>query len=256
MKNFRRLKKIILTALWSSSLLVFVFLFTLGRNKWKATAFCSRCARFWARGMARILNMKITVCGDPSSAAGKLVLSNHLGYLDIIAEGTLFPLRFAPKAEMRKWPFFGPLVAVSRPVWIDRKNRIRAAQTAGEIADTLKNDLSMLVYPEGTSTDGKNGLLPFKSTAFESVLNTDVSMLPVLVTHKESPEGSFDPAWYGDISFLPHVWGVLGLKEIHTCVYIMQVEDHLPGEDRKSLASRMHDLMDGEYRRICALSRS
>ena len=239
----RRLRKIILL------LILVILTFLLGgldilfRRKWNAVRTGAKWAKIWSKAAGYIIGLKVTVKGEPSEAAGKLVVSNHTGYLDIVAQGTLFPLRFAPKIEMRSWPLFGPLISLSRPVWVDRKNRFRAGKTAEEFKETLDHKLSLLVYPEGTSTDGRHGLLPFKSTAFEAAIASGAALLPVLVFHKGVPEGAFDPAWYGDIGFLTHIWGVLGLKEIHSCVYIMPEVRLQEGEDRKQLAQRMWMLM-------------
>lgn len=247
MISVRRIIRIFLIVLWFLTTAVLVTICNAWRKKWPGIRGAARWTQFWARGAARLIGLKVTLDGDPEAARGHLVISNHTGYLDVIAQGAVFPIRFAPKAEMRSWPLFGLLTALSRPVWVDRKNPVRAAQVSGEIRETLDHDLSMLVYPEGTSTDGRHGLLPFKSTAFEAAIRTKSPLLPVLIFHKECPAGAFDPAWYGDVGFLPHIWGVLGLKEIHSCVYIMPEVTPLPGESRKELAARMHRLMTQAY---------
>ena len=251
----RRLRKIFLLILWFFAIFAGAGLDTLFRRRWSAVRAGTKWTKIWAKGAARIIGLKTVVHGDPAAAAGKLVISNHTGYLDIVAQGTLFPLRFAPKIEMRSWPLLGVLVSLAHPVWVDRSNRTRAGKTAQEFKETLENELALLVYPEGTSTDGRHGLLPFKSTAFEAAISAEVSLLPVLVFHKGVPEKSFDPAWYGDIGFLNHIWGVLGLKEIHTSVYIMPELPLEKGEDRKQLSRRMWQLMS-EYYETCTASAS
>lgn len=243
----RRLRKIILLLIWFFVALAAAGIDVLFRRKWSSISAGAKWTKIWAKVAGKIVGLKVKFYGDPSDAAGKLVVSNHTGYLDIVAQGALFPLRFAPKIEMRSWPLFGWMISLSRPVWVDRSNRIRAGKTAEEFKQTLEHNLSLLVYPEGTSTDGKHGLLPFKSTAFEAAISADVSLLPVLVFHRGVPDGAFDPAWYGDIGFLTHIWGVLGLKEIHSCVYIMPVVHLEKGEDRKILAQRMHKQMTAYY---------
>ena len=243
----RRLRKIVLLLIWFFITLIAAGLDTLLRRKWSTVSAGAKWTKIWAKTAGKIIGLKITVHGTPSEGAGKLVVSNHTGYLDIVAQGALFPLRFAPKIEMRSWPLFGWLVSLSHPVWVDRTNRARAGKTAEQFKQTLEHKLSLLVYPEGTSTDGRHGLLPFKSTAFEAALAADVPLLPVLVFHKGIPEGVFDPAWSGDIGLLTHIGGVLGLKEIHSCVYIMPVVHLREGENRKELAQRMHQLMTAYY---------
>ena len=248
----RRLRKIILLLIWFLIALAAAGADVLFRRKWNSVKAGAKWTKIWAKVAGRIIGLKVSFYGNLSDAAGKLVVSNHTGYLDSVAQGALFPLRFAPKIEMRSWPLFGWMISLSRPVWVDRTNRTRAGKTAAEFKQTLEHKLSLLVYPEGTSTDGRHGLLPFKSTAFEAAISADVPLLPVLVFHRGLPDGAFDPAWYGDIGFLTHIWGVWGLKEIHSCVYIMPVVHLEKGEDRKQLAQRMHQLMTAYYERCAA----
>jgi 1-acyl-sn-glycerol-3-phosphate acyltransferase len=243
----RRLRKIFLLSVWFCVIFAGAGVDTLFRRRWSAVRAGTKWVKIWAKGAAWIIGLKTVVHGDPAAAAGKLVISNHTGYLDIVAQGGLFPLRFAPKKEMRSWPVLGILVRLAHPVWVDRTNRIRAGRTAQEFKETLENKLALLVYPEGTSTDGRHGLLPFKSTAFEAAISAQVPLLPVLIFHEGVPENSFDPAWYGDIGFLNHIWGVLGLKEIHTRVYIMPEVSLDKGENRKQLSCRMWQLMTEYY---------
>lgn len=243
----RRLVRILLAIAWCWYIACGVFLCTFLRRKRSAVRCAAWWTKHWAAGAAALIGMKIDVRGDPAAAAGKLVVSNHTGYLDVLAEGALFPVRFAPQAEMRRWPLFGWFTALSRPVWVDRKNRSRSEKTAREIAETLEMKLAMLVYPEGTSTDGRHGLLPFKSTAFESALRTGASLLPVLVFHEPAGGEAFDTAWHGNAAFLPHLRGILGLKGIRSCVYIMPELSPRAGEDRKELAARMHREMSRYY---------
>ena len=188
----RRLRKIILLLIWFFITLLCAGVDVLFRRRWNSVRTGAKWTRIWAEVAGRIIGLKINFYGNPSEAAGKLVISNHTGYLDIVAQGTLFPLRFAPKIEMRSWPLFGWMISLSRPVWVDRTNRTRAGETAEEFKQTLEHNLSLLVYPEGTSTDGRHGLLPFKSTAFEAAISADVSLLPVLVFHRGIPDGTLD----------------------------------------------------------------
>ncbi len=209
----------------------------------------ARITRLWAAGIARILGLRITVDGDPEAFAGGLIVSNHTGYVDILAEAAIFPIRFAPKVEIRSWPLLGWYVALSRPIWIDRRSRARSAAVARELEQTLRDKISTLVYPEGTSTDGEHGLLPFKSTPFEAACRVGEPILPVLIQYQRPADG-YPIAWYGDMTMPPHVWHLLGQPEIRATLKILPQVVPAPGEDRKALAERVHALMDAEYRRM------
>ena len=142
------------------------------------------------------------------------------------------------------------MISLNRPVWIDRKSRQKSKEAAEEMEATMQNGISMLVYPEGTSTDGQPGLLPFKATPFEAAAELALPIQPTLLFYEGVPKQTEPLAWYGDQELLPHVWRILGLKEIKMRVYVLPVVHPEPGEDRKALALRVHDLMEREYWRV------
>ncbi len=220
-----------------------------GRTGWDAIACSTRHAREWARGSLERINLEIEVHGDPGEFPGGLLVSNHQGYLDIPVHAAIFPIRFAPKAEMRNWPILGRFVAQSYPIWIDRNSRQKSKETADEMIDTLRHKVNLLVYPEGTSSDGE-GILPFKSTPFEAAVDSGCSVQPLLTFfHCDDPEG--EPlAWFGTATLMPHIWKIMGLKKMKADVYILPVVEPVGGETRKELANRVYELMSAEYKRI------
>lgn len=249
MALIRRLVRALLLLLWFLILTVWVAL--VNRKKgWDGVANAAAWTRLWARGSARIAGHKIIVYGNPEAFEGGLIVGNHQGYLDIVAHASIFRIRFAPKKEIRSWPFLGFMISLNRPVWIDRKSRQKSKEAAEEMEATMQNGIAMLVYPEGTSTDGQHGLLPFKSTPFEAAAELALPIQPTLLFYEGVPKQTEPLAWYGDQELLPHVWRILGLKEIKMRVYVLPVVHPEPGEDRKALALRVHDLMEREYWRV------
>ncbi len=235
------------TAVMVAAALSMCFAFGIWR-KVKTGAFW---AKLWSKGAAYFSGLRIKIHGKIPAGKGFLVVANHLGYLDIPACGSILPLRFAPKAEIRKWPFFGWLTALGAPVWIDRKNPRMSAQYAREFKETLEHNISMLVFPEGTSTDGKHGLLPFKSTAFAAALECQAAILPVLLFYRgRNGENGTESAWHDDTPFAMHVWNVLGNAGTNIDIYILPEIQSSEANDRKSLAVKIHDLMEKEYWKI------
>ena len=198
----------------------------------------------WAAAVARILGMKITIYGRIPSGSGHLVVSNHLGYLDVIAHASILPIRFAPKAEIRRWPFFGWMTSLSSPIWIDRRNPRMSAVYAEQFRLTIRHGISMLVYPEGTSTDGDHGILPFKSTPFASAIAAGAKILPTLLFYPENA------AWHDETPFGKHLWRVLGMKKLDIDIYILDEITVPENSDRKTLAAAVHQTMEKEYWKI------
>ncbi len=243
---FRKLYRIACLLGWFLFMATGAILRKLGKNPEETIRQASLDTGRWARGILNILNIRLTVHGTMPQTQGVLIVSNHLGYLDIIVHASLMGVRFAPKKEIRSWPFLGWYVGLSCPVWIDRKSPAKSKETLEEFEKTLRIGVPLIVYPEGTSTDGLHGLRPFKSTPFEAAIKDNRPLMPIITVYTV-PEGAMNPAWFGDQELLPHVWELLGIRQIKADVYISQ--PILPeGFDRKILAEKTRDVMLASYR--------
>lgn len=245
MAFFRRIYRIIALFCWFFYTGSYAFFYI--RGKWENTRKVSLIARLWGSGIARIIGLNIKIHGDASTFKGGLIVSNHTGYIDIITHAASFPLRFTPKADIAKWPFLGWFLALNHPIWIDRGSRRSAKKTLDEFKETMAHDIPLIVYPEGTSTDG-NEILKFKPTLFEATVNSDIPILPVLTRYKQ-PEGSPTVCWYGDMSLIPHVWQILGRKRIDAELYLLAPV--YPGQkSRKELAEHVYSIMNDKFKEI------
>jgi 1-acyl-sn-glycerol-3-phosphate acyltransferase len=108
----------------------------LRRDRWTAIREMCAMIKIWGRGLLDILNVKVEVHGDESPLNGALVVSNHLGVLDILVHSSLFGFRFAPKSDIRSWPFLGAYVGLTYPIWVDRGSKARSQELLAEFHDT------------------------------------------------------------------------------------------------------------------------
>jgi len=246
----RRVFRILLLSVWSLMMMAAAFVSMLFVNYWTRCRLGTFWAQVWSRGAAWLAGIRLTVHGRSGAENGCLVVSNHLGYFDVLVHASVFKIRFAPKKEIRNWPVFGWLTSLGSPIWIDRSSPQKAKEYASQFSETMKRGISLLVYPEGTSSDGKHGLLPFKSTPFAAAIESKAVIVPTLMFYREKPESSPPAAWFGDISFGAHVWRSLGIKRIEVDLYILEKQSLFPGEDRKNAALRIHDIMEKEYWKI------
>lgn len=212
---------------------------------WKGIRRIGYFTYLWNKGIARIVNLRVTVTGAVPAVPGGLVVSNHISYLDIITHGSVLPLRYSPKSDIAKWPILGWYIGLSRPVWTDRQSRQTSKKALRDFTKTMKRGMYLIVYPEGTSTDGKSGILPFKSTSFEAAIVGNAPIIPVITRYSEVP-GRPTVCWYGDMTLLPHVWQLLRFPSIEVQVHFL--DPIMPdGRPRKELASMVRDVMVREY---------
>jgi lyso-ornithine lipid O-acyltransferase len=143
-----------------------------------------------------------------------LIASNHLSYLDILLYGATVPCVFVSKVEVRGWPLLGLLAALGGTVFVDRKSAASTVEAAGRIEDLLKAGVLVLVFPEGTSSDGAE-VLRFHASLFEPAVRVGVPVTAAAIGYSSGEEAAErDLCYYGDISFAPHLLKTLQLPEI------------------------------------------
>ena len=160
------------------------------------------------RGVLRAVGVKACLIGTPPSHG--LVVSNHLSYLDIAVFSAVMPCVFISKAEVRKWPYFGLAARAGGTIFLDRSSRASAGVAAAEIWNILKLPVPVLLFPEGTSTDG-SAVLPFHSSLFQPAIEMRAPVTAAAVQYicnAGLPEREL--CWFGDADFLPHLWKILG----------------------------------------------
>ena len=165
--------------------------------------------------------------------------------IDIFLHASVFGLRFTPTKEIRSWPILGWYTDMIRPIWVDRDSKQSAANLMEQFRDTLRKKIPLIVYPEGTTSDGQHGLKEFKTTPFETVCGTDIPIQPMISIYRVQ-KGDMHPAWYGDATFMPHLWAILGNRRSTADVYILPLI-YPEGRNRKQLAKAVRDAMLKAY---------
>jgi 1-acyl-sn-glycerol-3-phosphate acyltransferase len=170
-----------------------------GRAQW-----LHECAR---RTVAR-LGIR-SECQGQAPARG-LVVSNHLSYLDILLFSAAMPCCFVSKSEIGGWPFFGSLARAAGTIFLDRSSHASASAVAGEISARLRLGVPILLFPEGTSTDGRR-VLRFHSRLLEPAAQAGAPITAAAVSY--AAQGGVEErelCWYGDEAFMANLWRLMG----------------------------------------------
>ncbi|VDK38465.1 unnamed protein product [Taenia asiatica] len=107
----------------------------------------------------------------------RIIVVNHQSALDIPALIPVWPRRstFVAKRSIATYASFGLLVWFLKAILIDRSNRDDSIHKLHDAAEIVKKDqVSVIIFPEGTRGDGKTGLLPFKRGAFHLAVEAQV----------------------------------------------------------------------------------
>jgi 1-acyl-sn-glycerol-3-phosphate acyltransferase len=202
------------------------------------------------RFVCQLIGARITVIGTPAKG-GVLLTANHTGWIDIPVLSAIAPVSFVAKHEVNSWPFFGTLARLQRTVFV-RRQRSKALEDRDNIRRRLNEGDALVIFPEGTSSDG-NKVLRFKSSllsAAELALGEGADgvarhapVQPVSVSYvglHGLPMGRENRpliAWYGDMDLVSHLWEALGAGPVDV---IVELHEPLTIDDaggRKELAS-------------------
>jgi len=184
-----------------------------------ALPFTRRLPGLWHRLCCGLLAIDVRQAGQAAGDGPVLYICNHASYLDVPVLGALIDARFVAKAEVARWPVIGMLSALQGTLFIERRAQ-GARQQPDELRQALREGANLVLFPEGTSSDG-NRVLPFKSALFAAadavVDGIEVRVQPVTIAysrHRGVPMGRrLRPyfAWYGDMTLVGHLWTCLGL---------------------------------------------
>jgi 1-acyl-sn-glycerol-3-phosphate acyltransferase len=207
-----------------------------------------RIPQIFHRTIMRILGFRVRMHGAMASPSPVLFVANHASYLDIPILSALIPSAFAAKAEVNSWPLIGFLARLQNTIFIERR-AMRAEQQRGLLRDQLARRQNLVIFPEGTSTDGLK-VLPFKSSLFaiaeEGLADIGLMVQPVSIACT-GLDGmpitrGWRPfyAWYGDMTLAPHLWNVLKLGHFTIDVIFHPPVQPQAFADRKALAQYCH----------------
>lgn len=209
-----------------------------------------RLPHWYHRQLCRLLGVRVHVEGVMPGHGATLLISNHVSWLDICVLSAVTPLSFVAKREVGSWPFVSWLAKLQRSVFVDRNRRGSVAETAREIMDRLRAGDTLVLFAEGTSSDG-NRVLPFRTSLFAAakprgpdaaeiekgivvqtlaIAYTRVHGLPV--GRRERPK----IAWYGDMELAGHCWRLLRMGPLDAHIRLGDPVPLREYPDRKALA--------------------
>lgn len=202
-----------------------------------------RIPRFMSQGVAWLVGVRITRIGVPARGP-VLYVSNHMSWLDIAVIGARTDASFVAKKEVGSWGFVATLARAYRCVFVDRERRAASDGQRTEIARRLESGDSLVLFAEGTSTDGTT-VYPFKSALFgvaQTLPDLKVQPITVSYTHINGMPLSRAQrpliAWFGDMELTSHVWQLLRLGRIRA---VLQFHEPIAFRDvgsRKAMAQR------------------
>jgi 1-acyl-sn-glycerol-3-phosphate acyltransferase len=247
-KSLRPFLRVCAISWWTSGML-----FVLVMGMWLATPWPkwrlrwrNRVVRRWARGMARIVGMRIRVVGEPPTPPFFLV-ANHLGYADIVVLLATVGTVFVAKHELNHWPVVGYLNRLVGTIFLDRASARDAHRVQSRIESRIQAGDGIAAFPEGTSSDG-GAVQPMKAALFQWPAQQGYPVHVATIHYQTGP--GLPPArevvcWWGDMTFVPHVVELCRLPGFDATIRFG--DQPIRGNDRSELAVRAREVIAANF---------
>ncbi len=214
--------------------------------------FAAWLPRAFYRLACRVMGIVVDVHGSMHGAQTVWV-ANHVSYLDILAIGSVSKCSFVAKDDVDTWPILGRLARLWGTVFISRASR-HAADVGKSLASTLATGRNLVVFPEGTTSDGI-AVLPFKSSLFEIFVAdpaaSRITLQPLTVSVTSIDGRAVDVsnrdlyAYHGAASLGSHLLRFLGTSGADVRLTFHAPLPRQPGGSRKNLATAAHAAVVG-----------
>lgn len=209
-----------------------------------------------------VLGVRLWIDGELAKNRPLLVVANHTSWLDIPVLSAIGPVSFIAKREVGRWPFVSSLAKLQRTIFVDRDRRAAVSETTAEIMARFEEGDAVVLFAEGTSSDG-NRVLPFMTSLFAAVKpagkqgtvpdDVVVQTVSIVYTHLHGvPFGRADRhlvGWYGDMEMQGHAWELLKAGPLDVRIKIGAPIPLEEFSDRKDLARRSeHEIRENVVR--------
>ena len=197
--------------------------------------------RSWSRRTLNLLGVTVNVQGQPHLGP-KLLVSNHVSWLDIAAVHALMPeARFVSKADVRHWPLVGKLVNAGGTLYIERSSKRDALRVVHQVADALKSGDTVAFFPEGTTGAGPE-LLPFHGNLLQAAIATESLVQPMALRwHEPGERFSSSARFIGNTTLVQSLWAIACARDLAIELKLMPVQKTSHEAERRALAEGLRE---------------
>ena len=206
-----------------------------------------RLPRLWHGVLRRALGLRVDCVGRPRNAPRTLYVGNHVSHFDIPLLGSLVDARFVAKDDMEGWPGMRWIGALGGTLFVSRR-RGDAARVAAQLAGAMRDGVSLLLFPEGTTSSGA-AVAPFKSSLLGLFIQSGQAWtlqpftIDLLAFDGQALDAGGDRdgyAFHGDMAAGAHVRRFLRSGGARVRVVFHEPIPLAPDADRKALAAQAH----------------
>ena len=191
-----------------------------------------RILQRWSYRLLCILNVEVVFESMDMPISG-IIVTNHISWLDVFVLNAMTPMRFVAKSEVRQWPLFGWLCTRAQTLFIERGRARDAARINKQVVGLLKAGESLAVFPEGTTTDGRE-VGTFHASLLQPAIDAQAPIYPVAIRYQDAHgTHSMAAAYIDDVSFIASLWNIMSCKSLHVRLVVTPLINTTDSDRRK-----------------------
>jgi 1-acyl-sn-glycerol-3-phosphate acyltransferase len=199
--------------------------------------------RLWMQRLLAILNVRVQIEGRIQTGP-ILYCVNHVSWLDIPCLRAIMDAAFVSKEEVRRWPVIGRLAAAAGTIFLRRGERDASAHTADHMTWSLAAHRPVIIFPEGTTTDGRE-VRRFHARLYQAAVRTDGIVQAVAIRYLH-PDNTGEPhprvPFLGEDALGGHLWRLLAEDTIEVRLHFCEPV-RAAGQERRALADGARGLI-------------
>lgn len=147
--------------------------------------------------------------------------------------------------EIKETFLLGDICKLAGCFFIERRAKFRTIENKNkeiaQINNKLKEGFNIFLFPEGTSSNGKN-VLPFKGNFFQVAVESKAPIVPI--TLKYMGLNAHLIPWYGKMTFPDHLFSLCMENQINAAFTVLP---DVYGEEKMALAKLTHEMISEAY---------
>jgi 1-acyl-sn-glycerol-3-phosphate acyltransferase len=217
-------------------------LFVGEKRRWREFIF-----RNWARGFVRIANLKLEIIGAPP-APPFLLVSNHVSYMDIPALRSVVECVYVAKGDIEGWFLAGTMIRNMGMIYVNRENRRDIPRAGAEVTATIKRGEGVVVFAEGTTSNGKQ-ILPLKPSFLEFAAAQNMPVHYASISY-EASDGEIPASesicwWREESTFGGHLFELFKMPGFSGTIIFG--EQPIKSANRKELADKLWQAISAQH---------
>lgn len=227
-----------------------LFIFDAWSRRYFRAWWTTQCSRW----LLKVLNVQLELQGFEKyhSSSGRMLVSNHLSYIDILVIASRAPCIFVTSTDTQAEKGVGIIAKLGGCLFVDRNRPAQMRGELREIAEALNKGFCVVVFPEATTGNGAS-LLSFKRALFQAAVLAQAPVDIACINYLELDGRPLNRLnrdlifYYGDMKFVEHFSALALINKLKVELRFLGTSI---SKDSRSLCAEALQKIESSFKRV------